>query len=261
MELPAEVERAVSSYLQLIDKRVPELLEGLYLTGSIALDDFRPNQSDIDFVAITSNTLNKYEIQEILQVHKLLLNSNNYPYFDGIYVTWKDLEKDAIGLQSPYYHDGRIDTRDRFSANPVTWYTLYKYPVSIRGPKIPKVFHDNRILREWCKSNLGEYWKKWVYSTHSNIIRFIYSYTNQGITWGVLGVVRLYATIQTGDIISKTKAADYAQITFDPKWKNIITYASNIRMEKHNIKYSNPQKRRNEALAFMEEVITKGIEL
>jgi hypothetical protein len=40
-------------HLALADRRVPRLVEGLYLQGSVALGDCRPGVSDIDFVAVT----------------------------------------------------------------------------------------------------------------------------------------------------------------------------------------------------------------
>ena len=52
--LPPSVERLVAAYLTLVDAEVPGLVEGLYLTGSLALDEFRPGRSDVDFVAVTA---------------------------------------------------------------------------------------------------------------------------------------------------------------------------------------------------------------
>jgi predicted nucleotidyltransferase len=37
------------------------LIDGLYLFGSIALDDFHPGRSDIDFVAVTADRLDAEE--------------------------------------------------------------------------------------------------------------------------------------------------------------------------------------------------------
>lgn len=50
--LPTEVMAAMSAYLRLAYERLPDRISGLYLIGSLALDDYRPGQSDIDFVTI-----------------------------------------------------------------------------------------------------------------------------------------------------------------------------------------------------------------
>jgi len=49
------VHSVVDAYLCAIDTDAHGLVEGLYLTGSTALGDFRPQTSDIDFVAVTAN--------------------------------------------------------------------------------------------------------------------------------------------------------------------------------------------------------------
>jgi hypothetical protein len=46
MTLPAEVDRVVTRYLALVDAAAPGVVEGLYLVGSVALDDFHPRSSE-----------------------------------------------------------------------------------------------------------------------------------------------------------------------------------------------------------------------
>ena len=53
LRLPPPVDDIVSGYLELAHLEAPGLIQGLYLVGSVALDDFRPRTSDIDFVAVT----------------------------------------------------------------------------------------------------------------------------------------------------------------------------------------------------------------
>ena len=43
--LPPEVTMVMSAYLRLADEWLPGRIEGLYLVGSVALDDFQPGQS------------------------------------------------------------------------------------------------------------------------------------------------------------------------------------------------------------------------
>jgi hypothetical protein len=86
MGLHPIVEKVVMAYLDAVDSEAPGLIEGLYLTGSSALDEFRPNTSDIDFVAITAAR-----------------RFCRRPSFDGLYVTWDDFESHpahAVGAPS-----------------------------------------------------------------------------------------------------------------------------------------------------------------
>jgi len=42
MDLPPLVREVIAAYLALVDCDAPGLVQGLYLTGSVALSDFRP---------------------------------------------------------------------------------------------------------------------------------------------------------------------------------------------------------------------------
>jgi predicted nucleotidyltransferase len=55
--LEPQVRSAVSEYLAAVDARLPRVVGGLYLIGSVALGDFRPHESDVDFVAVTRDRL------------------------------------------------------------------------------------------------------------------------------------------------------------------------------------------------------------
>jgi hypothetical protein len=81
----AAVESVVSAYLEAVDAEAPGVVEGLYLTGSAALGDFRPHSSDIDFVAVTTTRLDAPAMAALKRAHARL---RNRPYFDGLYVKW-----------------------------------------------------------------------------------------------------------------------------------------------------------------------------
>ena len=47
-----DVATALGTYLEIVDSTAPGLVEGLYVVGSYALDDWQPGRSDIDIVAV-----------------------------------------------------------------------------------------------------------------------------------------------------------------------------------------------------------------
>ena len=49
------VAAVVDAYLRAVQAEAPGLVEGLYLTGSVALGEFRPRTSDIDYLAVTGS--------------------------------------------------------------------------------------------------------------------------------------------------------------------------------------------------------------
>ena len=93
------------------------------------------------------------------------------------------------------------------------------------------------------------------------MINKVYALSSRTITWGVLGIVRSYATIESGKIISKTRAGAYALEHFDNNWQAIIHDALEARITKQKKYYRNPFKRRKAALEFMEDVLEKALKL
>lgn len=85
--LPAEVARVISAHLRLTDESLPGQITGLYLVGSLALDDYQPGQSDIDFVAVTDTTLTPVQLARLGQLHNRLRRAMPEPKLDGVYVT------------------------------------------------------------------------------------------------------------------------------------------------------------------------------
>jgi hypothetical protein len=80
------VETAVDAFLQAVDAEAPGLVEALYLTGSVALGEFRPRTSDIDFVAVTSHRPDAAALAALGRAHGRLRKRWRKPYFDGLYV-------------------------------------------------------------------------------------------------------------------------------------------------------------------------------
>src|ERR671926_451105 len=98
MTLPAMVQSVVDAYLDAVDEEMPGLIEGLYLVGSVALQDFRPHRSDVDFVAVMSRRPDAASLAALALIHARLQKRWRRPFFDGIYVTRDDLASDPALL-------------------------------------------------------------------------------------------------------------------------------------------------------------------
>jgi len=86
------VKDVVDAYLHLADAEAPGLIEGLYLTGSAVLNDFRPNTSDIDFVVVTAMPRDKAAIAAFAKAHARLRKRFPRLPLDELYVTWDELK-------------------------------------------------------------------------------------------------------------------------------------------------------------------------
>ncbi len=259
--IPDVAKTPIATFLSLLDIAFPQRITGFYLTGSIALGDFHHRQSDIDFVAVTDVPFKPFEFAKLSKIHRCLERSHHNPTLDGIYVTWHQLVSSPEGITVPYSNEGVFHPSNGFGANPVTWSTLSRYPVAIRGPRNPSIFHDDKQLRNWCRLNLLSYWSRWIRSAQTKPKRIVYSLSRHSTEWGVLGVSRLHATINMGDIISKEKAGQYALSSFPVQWHRVIQSSLLKRAGEIGDCYTNPFRRRRETLAYMSMIVSQATEV
>lgn len=272
MRLHSLVDDIVSTYLTEIDIQAPGLLEGLYLVGSVAMDDFQvggriarrgpsgASVSDIDFVAITSRSLAEPDLAAIDRAHRALTRHHQQPFFDGLYLTWPDLPHDpARATCSAHTHDGRLHHSNHNQAIPVIWHELAQHGLAIRGPRPATldIWTDHDTLIAWVQANLDTYWRQWHRRSSRLLTRpGLACLTSFGPTWGVLGVSRLQYTLTTGKIISKTGAGQYARDVFDTRWHRVLDESLRIRTSAGGRSgYPSPFTRRRAALDFIEMVI------
>jgi hypothetical protein len=256
MTLPAEVDRVVTRYLALVDAAAPGLVEGLYLVGSVALGDFHPRSSDVDFIAVSSAPVDEGSRQALASVHADLAAEASRPAFEGIYVTLDELTRSPVNTAGPVHRDGRL-TVGPGGRSPVEWATLAWHGVPVRGPDPAElaVRADTAELTAWTLENLDQYWKRWITRSKAPATRTAMAMlTDWGVAWGVLGVSRQHYTVATGQITSKTGAGRYALGQFPARWHAVIEEALHCRPEPVSAPAAGgaPEQRRRQAVAFME---------
>ena len=233
MRLPDRVQGVIDAYLEAVDDEVPGLVEGLYLTGSTALGEFRPRTSDIDFLALTSSRPDAAAVAGLGRAHKRLRNRCPRPNFDGRYVTWDELARDPQHADpGPHSYEGRFHARGRGNCDPVTWHTVAKHGIRCRGPEPAElaICADPAALVSWTLHNFDSYWRPLLCRTR----RFpdpwsITAFTSYGAVWVVLGVCQLHYTLATGKIGSKEEAGCYGLRTFPEPWHRALNEALRIR--------------------------------
>ncbi|GII97172.1 nucleotidyltransferase domain-containing protein [Sinosporangium siamense] len=248
-------ERVCAAYLELADRYLPGVVEGLYLQGSIALGDYRQGKSDIDFVAVVSELPDP---QLLRKVHAELKARHAKPYFDGLYVTWDDLRRDPEQSPAgPSVGMRRFREASRDERHLVTWHVLAQGGVAVRGPAIDElgVYTDWDTLERRTRENLEGYWTRWVERSSSLASVWGVSVLSGYLTtWGALGVTRLLHTLAVGEVTSKSAAGDYALKVFDERWHRIVREALRLRCGGPPL-YRNPFHRRADLLAYMAMVL------
>ncbi|GAB3423965.1 nucleotidyltransferase domain-containing protein [Flindersiella endophytica] len=233
MSLPPLVQDVATAYLRLVDDAAPGLVEGLYFDGSVALGDFRPDRSDIDFVALVRQPPTKAETGRLAGVHQELARLHPRPYFDGTYLTRADL---AAGPEQcpdvPSCLEATFTPSGRQKLSPVTWHELAEHGKRLRGPDLAELglWTDREALLDHTRTNLQTYWRGWIGALDRLPTKLPERAGDPWfVEWCALGVVRLHALLATGRLHSKGSAGRYALETFEPRWHPILTEALRIR--------------------------------
>ena len=209
-----DVATALGTYLEIVDATAPGLVEGLYVVGSYALDDWVEGVSDIDVVVVTADPATDEDFRTLVTAHALLAEHQPLPHIDGPYLAWGDLVVEpATGLHRPWtlqgelHHDGEC-----FEINPVTWYTLATYGVTVRGPRPERIGipTDVEARVRWVVGNLQSYWRETANSVLEAVARPTPpQWNDELLAWCALGPLRLHYTAFTGDVTSKRGAGQY----------------------------------------------------
>jgi hypothetical protein len=232
--LPPEARSALDEYLAALDLALPGMVQGVYITGSAALNDWQPERSDLDILTVTHRHLNDEEIASLEALHAA---TPGRPYRDAIY-----LPAEAIGTRPApadevrYAHaiDGFFH-RAQYRPDPVLWATLDRHGLTIRGPQAHSLGADpdQAWLREWNHGNLESYWRRWAEKGRAGLEQHDPGEPLPGelVVWAALGPGRLHATITTNQIISKTAAADYTAALL-PEYAELLARAKAHRLGK-----------------------------
>lgn len=264
--MPNEVNNILEMYCGLLRNKIPGTVRGVYLYGSLVLHDFKFGSSDIDFITVVNRSLADGEIAILDEIHGMVRKYFPRPPLNGIYVQVQDIggmEEDIEPI--PYYLDGTMHKAGYFEINPVTWFELKEHGVTILGPDISILdfSFDFNTITEYIADNINAYWSNWVGRARNGLSRHSVGlfFSKEMVEWGVLGVTRQYYTLREKDVVSKSKAGEYALLNVPDKWKQIIKEALRIREGVITSNYISPIKRRNDTLSYMDFIIADSKKL
>ncbi len=228
--LPAPVADALRSWLGAHDEFAPQTIEGLYVVGSVALDDWTPH-SDIDVVAVVADPSDP-DLADDLAAAQSVLRSRSDAKIDGPYVGWGDLVVPAMTLQRPWVLDGEYHVDgESFEINPVTWYTVAAHGIALRG--VPReqigVWHQVEERRSWVAENLDTYWRGVGEALGAGLTESDEDeWGGEILEWVALGVARMLYTFETAEVISKSGAGRWAAARV-PQYADVFERAVEVR--------------------------------
>lgn len=255
--IPDPVRLLLSAYVAALERDPPGYLIACYLHGSLALNAFQPQCSDIDFISVISRRSTGADLDRLAAIHREL--ERQYPDWplSGSYLQMSDLGKSEEAMEpSPYYHDGVLHPAGYHDINAVTWWLLKNRGLTLVGPlaaDLPFIVDWDQLIAD-MRENLNTYWVQFVRKP----ARMAWLLFDKGVQWAVLGVLRQYYTFEEGDITSKVDAGEYALNHLSQNWHRIVQEALNIRCQSGKSLYASRLVRAVEARRLLRHIISKG---
>ncbi|GLX71537.1 aminoglycoside adenylyltransferase domain-containing protein [Paenibacillus glycanilyticus] len=265
MDIPAEVQEVIDVYTARMSRDLPGLIEDCCLFGSVSLDAFQAGLSDLDFLVVTSRKLKAQEVQTLEQIHRELENSFSRMSLDGRYV-WTEEWANLGVAYCPYYYfnNGRLIGIEKLYKDSIDAFQIKQYGIPVIGadPRSYSYSIDWDVLTENLKGNLQTYWLKWINKVEKfpSIPYFGLLFKGSMIEWGVLGVSRIYYSIREHDMISKYGAGEYALQRVLEQWQRIVRESINLRNGNSKSLYRSVFKRRQDTLAYMNDLIKECLD-
>src|SRR6266508_2187542 len=252
--IPESVQPIIKDYSFLTEKRLVGLINAFYIVGSIALGEFNEHFSDIDFITILNRRVTAVEIEHLRKIHQTI--EKDYPQWrmSGSYIQSSDLGNLGDDVrQHPHFHNSFLSPGAANGLNSVMWWELKNHGITVVGTQPRDLSYSVNwdLLITEMRENLNSYWLSWTQHPRHMILL----YSNWGIQWSVLGVLRQFYTFRENSITTKVRAAEYALGCLPLQWHPLIQEAINIRQRKTYSAYHFRFGRMVEVVKFLKYII------
>lgn len=194
----------------------------LYLGGSLALGDFNPQQSDIDFVAVTLDELSPDLIVALEEMHRCLWATGKKwaRKLDGSYVPRRMFRRwTADHAPCPFVERDSFTVTQQGSAV-VQRHILHRHGVVVAGPSPPMLLEP--VGADELRSALREMLERWWRPLLDDPAWLTQS---QKQPFAILTLCRTLYTLKHGVVASKPVAARWCQQALGQEWVGLIEWA------------------------------------
>src|SRR5687768_1496684 len=162
IKIHSSAKDVIEEWTREIMKSNGDFISGIYLMGSITLDDFHPDKSDIDFLVLCTHTPGKDLFEHLRKVHRRIERKYKSPILNGSYITRQNLNVHQSHIDVLHYQDGKF-TKGVFEMAAITLYELKTNAVRIFGMTVedlPLVI-QTKDVDKFLFDNINSYWKNW----------------------------------------------------------------------------------------------------
>ncbi len=196
--------------IQVMTREILRILDGqepsLYLFGSVTMDDFHLGWSDIDFLCLTKQSISPAQREELVPLRQTLLKTEpGNPYYRSFEGGMLSLDAFLTGKPEPAVYWGTSGQRvtEQYHFDCFSMVELLDFGILLAGEEVRPMMH--RPSREELRRGVEEHLRS-IRQYGSSTGESLYSYG-----W-LLDISRCLYTLETGGIIAKTAAGDWALV-------------------------------------------------
>ena len=222
-EIPKDVREVIELLLIKVKGALNDKFIGMYIHGSLALGDFNPNSSDIDFFVITKGEISKEEFSLLKQIHNDILSIDNKwgKRLEGSYIDMETLKSITPPTKPrPYINGEEFHLANHGYEWILEEHVTREHGIIIEGPNPKELIMSISLedLREGNLKILNDWWAPMV--TYPLMLK-----DSEYQAYAVLSMCRIIYTFTYGIIVSKKKASSWAQRNLEKEWENLIKEA------------------------------------
>jgi len=221
----ADVNVVLTDFLARIRGILGPHFRGMYLDGSLALGDFNPQTSDIDFVVTTATDLNDAHF-DALRVMHADFNASRSPWateVEAVYLLENSFRRsDPANVRRLRIERGNETLVKGHSDRTwiVHWSIVREHRVVLAGPD-PRTFIDP-IDPQDLRRVMADLADAWLIELRQNHDALQY---RGPMTYSVLTFCRMLYTLTNGAVVSKPVAARWARQAQEGRWAALIERA------------------------------------
>lgn len=220
----ADVNAILTVLLTDIRAVLGEYFVGMYLHGSLALGDFVPDRSDIDFVVVTTELLPETIVAALAMMHDRIA-ACGMPWahkIEGIYIPRAVMRRHDPATA---YHP-RIGTGEPFvmeqndAAGVIMRHILLESGVVLIGPALNTLIDP--VSADEVRQAVRDIFQGWWVPL---LAKPILLQQDGYRTYAILTMCRMLYTLEHGTVVSKAAAARWALSALDVRWTPLIERA------------------------------------
>lgn len=198
------IENAITIMTEKLTSILQNHVLGIYLYGSVPMNDFKLGWSDIDIICLTNQMITDKEAEELVVLRQTLLEENpNNKYlrsFEGAIVSYDEFKTQNYSKVVYWGTSGQRITKE-YVFDTFSQYELVKYGRLLCGKDI-RAELQIPTYKQLVSAVIEHYdtIRKYAVETDDSLY---------ACGW-LLDIARCIYTLRTGDVIAKTKAGEWA---------------------------------------------------